>query len=61
MASSVGRFILAADAVTPAGMNIDISTAVAEADVAKFSQQELDAGMDRYPYANVGFVLGETW
>jgi hypothetical protein len=61
MARSVGRFILAADAVTPAGMNIDISAAVAEADVAKFSQQELGDGMDRYPYANVGFVLGETF
>lgn len=60
MLNSKGRYVLGVEAVTPAGMNVEISTAVASANVAKFSQQEIAGGLDRYPYAHIEYINGSS-
>lgn len=60
MNNRLGRYVLAGDVITPSGMNLDISLAVAQADLARFSQRVDNGGVDRYTYARVDFWLGET-
>ncbi|MEI8638911.1 hypothetical protein [Vibrio coralliilyticus] len=38
MSNVYGRYVLDVDVLTPMGMNLDISLAVAQADLARFNQ-----------------------
>ncbi|MCG9681130.1 hypothetical protein L1D31_00995 [Vibrio sp. Isolate23] len=59
MSNVYGRYVLDVDVLTPMGMNLDISLAVAKADLARFNQQADENGIDKYTYAKADFIKGE--
>ncbi len=59
MKNSHGRYILAAEVATPMGINLDLSLALAKADLGRFNQQVAENGIDKYTYANIDFIDGE--
>ncbi len=56
MKNSYGRYVLAAELVTPMGVNLDLSLALAKADLGRFNQKVAENGIDKYTYANIDFI-----
>ncbi|MDN3611783.1 hypothetical protein ACFFUP_09525 [Vibrio ostreicida] len=59
MSNVYGRYMLDADVLTPMGMNLGISLAIAKADLARFSQLESEDGLERFSYAKAEFIKGD--
>ena len=61
MSNSLGRYVLGGEVITPCGMNLDISTAVAKADLDRFMQREGEEVTDRFLCANIEFLEQVDW
>lgn len=59
MSNVYGRYVLDVDVLTPMGMNLDISLAVAQADLARFNQHEAENGVDKFTYAKADYIKAE--
>ncbi len=60
MNNSHGRYVLATELVSPMGMNLELSLAIAKADLARFEQKPADNGIDKYNFAKIDFISGES-
>ena len=56
MNATFGRFILSAEAITPSGMNLDISLCVAKADLGRFDKLKSDDPLQGYTAAKIDFL-----
>ncbi|MCG9578760.1 hypothetical protein L1D14_21330 [Vibrio tubiashii] len=56
MNGSTGRYVLGMEVVSPTGMNLEIATSVAKADLARFEQLEGDDGIERFTYAKIDYT-----
>ncbi len=54
-----GRYVLAADIITPLGINADTSVALAKADLGRFSMHSSPDKLQRYSYTNIEFLQAE--
>ncbi|WP_063345311.1 hypothetical protein [Vibrio jasicida] len=56
MHNSTGRYVLGMEVMTPMGMNLDISSSVAHADLARFEQIVGEDGIERFTYAKIEYT-----
>lgn len=56
MDNSTGRYVLGMEVVTPTGMNLDIASSVAKADLSRFEQRTGDDGIERFTYAKIEYT-----
>ncbi|NRB69546.1 MAG: hypothetical protein HRU48_19625 [Vibrio sp.] len=59
MSNVYGRYVLDVDVLTPMGMNLDISLAVAKADLARFNQHPAENGIDKFTFAKADFIKAD--
>lgn len=60
MNNNSARFVIGMEAMTPTGMNLDIATTVAKADLGRFDQKVDTDGLERFTYANVEYTSKTT-
>ncbi|MGF1727564.1 hypothetical protein [Photobacterium nomapromontoriensis] len=60
MHNSTGRYVLGMEIVTPTGMNVDIATSVAHADLGRFNQLLSDDGLERFTYSKIEYTQAES-
>ncbi|GLT16506.1 hypothetical protein GCM10007938_02820 [Vibrio zhanjiangensis] len=58
MSHLFGRYVLDTDVVTPSGMNLELSLAVAKADLGRFNQLQMDSG-EQYSFSQISFLESE--
>ncbi len=51
-----GRYVLASELLSPMGMNLDLSLALANADLSRFAQRMADNGIDKYTFAQIEYL-----
>ncbi|MFA0511536.1 MULTISPECIES: hypothetical protein [unclassified Vibrio] len=56
MNNNSARFVIGMEAMTPTGMNLDIATTVAKADLGRFDQQVAGDGIERFTYASIEYI-----
>lgn len=56
MHNSTGRYVLGMEVMTPTGMNLDIATSVANADLARFAQVVGKDGIERFTFAKIEYT-----
>ncbi|MFA0115938.1 hypothetical protein AB4407_20175 [Vibrio sp. 10N.261.46.E11] len=56
MNNNSARFIIGMEAMTPTGMNLEIATAVAKADLGRFDQKVAEDGIERFTYGNIEYT-----
>lgn len=56
MNNNSARFVIGMEAMTPTGMNLDIATTVARADLGRFDQKMADDGIERFTYAHIEYT-----
>ncbi|HCG8031874.1 hypothetical protein CGH51_17655 [Vibrio parahaemolyticus] len=56
MHNSAGRYVLGMEVMTPTGMNLDIATSVANADLARFDQVVGEDGIERFTFAKIEYT-----
>ncbi|MFV8457448.1 hypothetical protein ACNO5M_20465 [Vibrio owensii] len=56
MHNSTGRYVLGMEVMTPTGMNLDIATSVANADLARFDQVVGKDGIERFTFAKIEYT-----
>ena len=56
MHNSTGRYVLGMEVMTPTGMNLDIATNVANADLARFDQVVGEDGIERFTFAKIEYT-----
>ncbi|WP_339387899.1 hypothetical protein [Vibrio caribbeanicus] len=61
MSNSLGQYVLEGEVITPCGMNLDISTAVAKADLDRFTQRESEGTTASFVCANIEFLEQTDW
>ncbi|AUI87865.1 hypothetical protein BS333_15840 [Vibrio azureus] len=59
MLNSTGRYVLGCEVVTPAGMNLDIATAVAKADLGLFNQHTVEGGLERFACTKIEYTQSQ--
>tara|TARA_B100001059_G_C17813707_1_gene573836 strand:+ start:299 stop:1252 length:954 start_codon:yes stop_codon:yes gene_type:complete len=60
MNSNSARFVIGMEALTPTGMNLDIATTVAKADLGRFDQHVAGDGIERYTCASIEYISSTT-
>ena len=56
MPNSTGRYVLGMEVMTPTGMNLDVATSVAKADLARFDQMVGKDGIERFTFATIEYT-----
>ncbi|RIW01260.1 hypothetical protein [Vibrio harveyi] len=56
MPNSTGRYVLGMEVMTPTGMNLDVATSVAKADLARFDQMAGKDGIERFTFATIEYT-----
>ena len=56
MPNSTGRYVLGMEVMTPTGMNLDVATSVAKADLARFDQMLGKDGIERFTFATIEYT-----
>ncbi|EDP59300.1 hypothetical protein [Vibrio sp. AND4] len=56
MHNSTGRYVLGMEVMTPTGMNLDIASSVANADLAIFDQVVGEDGIERFTFAKIEYT-----
>ncbi|WDZ74435.1 hypothetical protein PWW31_19175 [Vibrio harveyi] len=56
MPNSIGRYVLGMEVMTPTGMNLDVATSVAKADLARFDQMVGKDGIERFTFATIEYT-----
>ncbi|MCG7490832.1 hypothetical protein MHN79_15180 [Vibrio sp. Of14-4] len=58
MSQLFGRYVLDTEVVTPMGMNLELSLAIAKADLSRFNQHQTDTG-EKYIFSKIDFLDAE--